>query len=645
MVCEDRRVTGGLLPEQAAAAAPRDNHARLLAGPGTGKTKTIVEHTVNLIRAGVSPSEILCVTFTRAAAAGMRRRMAAVLGEGATTPEVYTLHAFALKVLMQRKVDVGSGKGRARVADDWEERWVVQEDLRELLGETKIKAVQDRLKALSAAWETEPGIPPKVDPELLGALTKDKECYRYVLRSELVFQLYGELGSDDDLLRGAYKHIVVDEYQDLNRCDVAVLDELARRGSVLYVTGDDDQSIYQQLRNAYPDAIRAFVANHPGAADLSLSVCIRCDREIVALAGEVIAQEVARVPKALVPYPTSGPGIVEILTFPDQVAEARAIATLAKKFAEAGVALDQILILLRSDRNGTFSDVIVDAMNAARVSSRVRTPDKSALDTKPGRRLLAHMRLSLDAEDDLAWRAALECGATGIGKAKLGQLHAIAAASGGNFAKAIKAVALDPRSITGGAAVKAEYEAVKARLVNAAAAAPSSLDDIIAAFAAQLPSSSELDAALAELTILASAFLLPDLGDFLNAMAMGKEEEQDVIPNTVNIMTMHKAKGLDACVVFIPAAEEEIIPGGRGGTDEARRLFYVSLTRAKRALFITHAVHRTGAQAFSGIPGRTHSRSSFLRTRGFSTPGTPFASAFVVDPRLLESEDRPAAAL
>ena len=104
-------------------------------------------------------------------------------------------------------------------------------------------------------------------------------------------------------------------------------------------------------------------------------------------------------------------------------------------------------------------------------------------------------------------------------------------------------------------------------------------------------------------------------------------------------MTMHKAKGLDACVVFIPGAEEEIIPGDRGGTDEARRLFYVSLTRAKHALFVTHAVRRTGAQAYSGIPGKTHSRTSFLRARGFSRPGEVFARDFVVDPALLAPED------
>jgi DNA helicase II / ATP-dependent DNA helicase PcrA len=640
VVCDDRKITGGLLPEQAVASVPRTNDARVLAGPGTGKTKTIVEHVVNLIRdAGVAPTEILCLTFTRAAAAGMRRKIGEALSVGVDPPEVYTLHAFALKILMQRRVDVGSGKGRARVADDWEERWVVQEDLKTLLPEAKIKVVQDRLKALAAAWETEPGVPPTVDPNLLGALTRDKERYRYVLRSELVFLLYGELGSDPDLLRAGYKHIVVDEYQDLNKCDVAVLDELGRRGAALYVAGDDDQSIYQQLRHAHPDAIRGFVTNHPGAEDLTLSICIRCDREIVNLATEVISQEVGRAPKTLVPYTTAGPGIVELLTFPEQVPEARAIAALTQKFVDAGVAYDQIMVLLRSDWQGRFSEVILDAMNAIGVPARVRTPDKSALDTKPGRSLLAHMRLSLDTEDDLAWRTALECGRNGVGGKRIADLNALADASGHNFAAAVEVVADDPTKITGGTAVKAEAEAIRAHLTNVAAAVPSGIEATITAFAAELPSSPELTAAVAELIVLASTFLLADLSDFLNAIAMGKDEEQDLIPNTVNIMTMHKAKGLDACVVFVAGAEEEIIPGDRGGTDEARRLFYVSLTRAKRALFVTHAVRRTGAQAYSGVPGRTHSRTSFLRTRGFSKPGTAFARDFVVDVALFETND------
>src|ERR1035437_3891873 len=124
MVCEDHDV-GGLLSEQAMAAAHRGGDARLLAGPGTGKTRTLVAHVAGLIAAGVPANEILCLTFTRAAAASFRKKVSDRLGPDVAGPEVYTLHAFALKVLMQRRVDLGSGRGRARVAADWEERFVV----------------------------------------------------------------------------------------------------------------------------------------------------------------------------------------------------------------------------------------------------------------------------------------------------------------------------------------------------------------------------------------------------------------------------------------------------------------------------------------------------------------------------------------
>lgn len=639
MACEDRRIVGGLLPEQAAASVSGANDARLLAGPGTGKTKTIVEHVAHLIRRGVQPAEVLCVTFTRAAAAGMRRKIGEALGPGVAAPDVYTLHAYALKTLMQRRVNLGSGKGRVRVADDWEERWVVQEDLRDLLGGVKIKDVRDRLKALAAAWETDPGVPPTIDPQLLGALDRDKARYRYVLRAELVFALYNELGSDPNLLRGAYQHVVVDEYQDLNKCDVAVLDEIGDRGAVLYVAGDDDQSIYQQLRHAHPDAIRSFVASHTGGEDLSLSVCIRCDREIVKLATEVIEQEVGRVPKNLAPYTTAGPGILELVSFPTQFEEAAGIAALSKRFVDAGVPYDDILVLLRSDWQGRFSDPIVDAMNAIGIPARVRTPDKSALDSNAGRSLLAHLRLSLDQTDDLAWRTALERGKNGVGDQKISDLHALVDSIGTTFVGAIEAVEADPSRISGGAAVKAEAGKIRVRLATVAAGAPPDLAGIVKAFCSELPGSADLAAAEGELLILASTFLVDDLADFLNAIAMGKDEEQDLIPNTVNIMTMHKAKGLDACVVFIPAAEEEIMPGERDSRDEARRLLYVSITRAKRALFVTHAVRRTGAQSHSGVPGKTHSRTSFLRSRGPSRPGQDFVRTFVVDPFLLGPQD------
>lgn len=635
MVCEAREL-GGSLKEQAEGAGHQGADARLLAGPGTGKTWTLIEHVVGLVGDGWAPSQILCLTFTRAAAAGFRKKVTAALGAGADLPEVSTLHAFALRQLMKRRANLGSGKGRARVADDWEERFVVREDLARLLG-TNITDVKKRLAALSAAWETEPGVIPTVDPALLGALQEDKGRYRYVLRSELVFDLHREMGSDLGMLAGDYREVVVDEYQDLNRCDVAVIDELGQRGARLFVAGDDDQSIYEQLRHAHPQAIRDFVTTHAGSADLRLGICVRCDGDIISLAKEVIAGEPGRAAKALDPHPSAGLGIVELLSFPNQFAEARGIAQLAAKFVDAGVPRDQIMVLLRSDFQGRMSEVIFNALQDARVASVVRTADKSSLGSDAGRTLLAHLRLNLDADDDLAWRSVLDCTNNGVGTRTIEAIEAVGDGASTTFAGALTAVATTPSLIARGNQVKAVVDEVKARLTSVVASALVDVEETIEAFHALLPASPDLDAARDELVGLARSYAsVSDLAEFLTAIALKKEEEQALVPDTVNVMTMHKAKGLDACVVFVAAEEEEMYLRDPGGRNEARRLFYVSITRARHALFITHAVARTGLQARLGanVTGPRR-RTSFLLTRGASRPGARFAEDFVVDPSLL----------
>ncbi len=124
-----------------------------------------------------------------------------------------------------------------------------------------------------------------------------------------------------------------------------------------------------------------------------------------------------------------------------------------------------------------------------------------------------------------------------------------------------------------------------------------------------------------------------DLAELLGQVSLRREQEQEAIrPNTVNIMSMHKAKGLDACVVIVAALDEELMPGPNN-RDEERRLLYVSLTRARHALFVTHARRRTGQQAQSGIHTRyPHSRTSFLNASGLTArAGREFAGAFTPD--------------
>jgi DNA helicase-2/ATP-dependent DNA helicase PcrA len=347
MVACAQRDIGGSLPEQIRAAAHRGGNARLLAGPGTGKTRTIVELVTSPISSSdAQVDEILCLTFTRAAAAGLRSKVRRALGTG-VEPHVYTLHGFALRQLMARHANTGAGTARPRIADDWEERHIILEDLKKSLPAARIKDVRRRLKDLAAAWETRPEDDPATthpDAEFVGALGQHKRQYGYILRSELVYLLKQTLDQDPGFrFTGDYKWVIVDEYQDLNRCDIAVIDQIAARGALLFVAGDDDQSIYQVLRHAHPDGIREFIATH-GAADLRLATCVRCDRRIIDVATSVIRQEVGRTPKALDPHVTAGDGLVESLYFEGGPGEATGIAALTDKFIRAGIAPHEVLI-------------------------------------------------------------------------------------------------------------------------------------------------------------------------------------------------------------------------------------------------------------------------------------------------------------
>ncbi|MBE3133987.1 MAG: UvrD-helicase domain-containing protein, partial [Acidobacteria bacterium] len=181
-----------LLREQRTAARHTGNHARLLAGPGTGKTLTLTRHVCYLVEAqNVSPDEILAVTFTRAAARELRQRVQAELGAGAS-PRISTLHSFALRQLLRNARLMTALPQPLRIADDWEERQIILEDLKALLTLDTIKNTRKLLNELSADWQSliadeddwERRFP---DPRFLAAWQEHRTVYGYALRAELVY--------------------------------------------------------------------------------------------------------------------------------------------------------------------------------------------------------------------------------------------------------------------------------------------------------------------------------------------------------------------------------------------------------------------------------------------------------------------------
>jgi len=600
----------GLSSEQQAVAKHIGSHGRLLAGPGTGKTRTMTGRVAYLIEEQHVPArEILALTFTRAAASELKNRVAALLEEQGV-PQVSTLHSFALRSILQ------SGAGNRlpspiRIADDYEERWIIEEDIKRILNLDRVDQARDLIARLSADWETlaadahdwEQRFP---DPQFLGAWKEHRTIYGYTLRAELVYQLKRALEEGAVELSDSPKHVLVDEYQDLNSCDLSIVRSLARSGAELYVAGDDDQSIYG-FRYADPGGIRRFISEYEGAADLSLTECYRCGQNILAIAQFVAAQDTRRVQKPLAPCRDSSPGEVHLLRFGDYDREALGIAAITRWLVNIRrIPIDRILVLVRSDKYQRFSDPIRVAFEAEELPAATVEDPLVVLESDNGRIFLSLLRLMTNPTDSLAWRDLIGHRDNHLGMQAISSIYEVARSRGITFYETLPLVAETPSLISRqGWQVRNEYEAVSGELgrLTEEYKRRENLLDFTSWMLSEFLAVEGMDGILEVIHDVISENAVTSIENLLHGLTTPiRDAEQVRVGGKVNIMTMHQAKGLDADAVFVVAAEDEYIPGRAEGSsiDDERRLLYVSLTRARSYLYITHCTRRTGGQKHTG---------------------------------------------
>jgi DNA helicase-2/ATP-dependent DNA helicase PcrA len=401
-------------------------------------------------------------------------------------------------------------------------------------------------------------------------------------------------------------HLLVDEYQDLNRCDLAVIRAFAARGAELYVAGDDDQSIYG-FRYAHPEGIRRFNQDYARSVSLTLERCRRCAAPILDIARFVAELDPRRVPKAIVPAYDDQVGLVRILRFAEQEEEAEGIARLCQwLITTQGCPANGILILMRLDTDQKLSSVLRIYLNHYGIPAQTVVDPLSPLDEPAGRELLCALRLLVNPEDHLAWRVWLKVRKNRISDGILKSVYDLARQERITYTAIL-------RRIHNGS-TRLPY--VGKRLTNA-------VDDLLDVL-------NQLEGVAADgweaQVLMAAQILIPDgekregilsllwtVRDETEADSLEKllrvlqvslgAREQEVAKDEVRLMTMHQAKGLTARAVVIAGAEDEFIPGRSAGTpleDDERRLLYVSLTRAQQFLFTTHCDQRTESQGYMG---------------------------------------------
>jgi DNA helicase-2/ATP-dependent DNA helicase PcrA len=605
--------------QQAVIDHPSGQHGRLLAGPGTGKSATVIRLLLRLGEDGVRGR---LLTFTRAATNELKEKVAEH-PEELSSPS--TIHSFAIATLLSNPGASGLPEP-IRLADDWEWRELIREHLSDLMG-CGVGLVDRARAEMASNWESlepieDPDLPDEIRNRFAGIWEHHRTIFGYSLLAELPFRLLRALQDHPELQLGDWHLLVVDEYQDLNQCDLSMLQELTHRGRHLVAAGDDDQSIYS-FRRAHPVGIRRFVAeDYPDAADYSLSISQRCATSILTWARHVIEGLPGRPSRpALTPGPHCPPGEARYLQFDNWNQEADGAARLAKWLIDAqGISPEDIAIMFRTNRYDRWSGPLADRLAAHEIPVVDTGEVDEMLDEPTNRRLLAVARLVVNVEDSLAWWTLLHL-TVGIGASIRNHFYDAAGDGHTRFASRLLTEYNDGFPDLS-AAQRQRVDAVVRpvmELVNDVELSNVDLGDHgwgtwLAEGAARFGGCEERFAELL-MEIDTVVERSDGLGRYLGQVQpVGNDIRSGRSAGAVRLMRMASSKGLTVRAAIVVGVEEGVVPLADRDPGEERRLLYVAMTRATEFLFLTWSSRRVGPTARTGAAkvGQARNRSPLL---------------------------------
>ncbi len=382
-------------------ASETNNRVRVVAGPGTGKSFAMKRRVARLLEEGVAPSRILPVTFTRVAAEDLHRELVGMDVPGCDELEGTTLHRLCLRRLSRQAVLAATGR-HARPLNQFEVEPMIADLMRNGRGKRVVRKLQ---AAYEAAWarlqQEEPGHAVVAEDAAFQAeLLAWLRFHEAMLIGEVVPLFFDFLSANPAANeRSEYSHILVDEYQDLNKAEQGVIRLLSTTADVCIV-GDDDQSIYS-FKHAHPDGIREWINDNPDAADIGLEGCRRCPTRVVEMARSLIAHNGNRPERRqLDPMPANGVGDVRIIQYGTLDAEVGGVSQLVSQFVADGVPPGDILVLAQSKAVGT---PIFEAIAGAGVAVRSEYTE-AELNSLDAQRAFALLKLLDDRGDRVALR-------------------------------------------------------------------------------------------------------------------------------------------------------------------------------------------------------------------------------------------------
>jgi DNA helicase II / ATP-dependent DNA helicase PcrA len=610
-----------LNPEQRRAAETIEGPVLIFAGAGSGKTRTLTYRLAHMVReCGVSPEQILAVTFTNKAANELKERIGSLIGGQAKGLWVGTFHSICARILRQEGEAIGIAPNFS-IYDDSDQMAIVKEALSVLDGDSddkysaseilnRISRAKNELLDVQGYQRTRKGVLDEMAQRVYSHYQQRLRANQALDFDDLLMRAVELLETKPAVLRRLQerlRYVLVDEYQDINHAQYRLIQLLGGAAGNVCVVGDDDQSIYG-WRGANVGIILAFETDYPNCRAIKLEQNYRSTKRILSCAYEVIRRNSARAPKELWTENHEGDKVVLYQAVSEDEEAEWVVSVIAAQVRCGNARPGDYAILYRTNAmSRQFEDKLLERGVPYEIVGGLRFYDRAVV-----RDAIAFLRTLSNPADGMSLRRVINKPARGIGAKSLSALDRLAHREEISLLEAC-ARAPEAEGLTDRAIVAAlDFHQVMQRLhelvdrtplphfVRQVLESTGYLPALVNAEKAEGRSQAD---DLGELITVASKFAerRPDatLGTFLEHIALISDIDQaDNMGSCVSLLTLHSAKGLEFPIVFMVGLEEGVFPHERSMGDEfqleeERRLCYVGITRAERMLYLSGAASRT----------------------------------------------------
>lgn len=608
----------GLNDKQKEAVLATDGPCLVIAGAGSGKTKVLTHKIAYDIESGIKPWNILAITFTNKAANEMKERIEKLIGDAAKDLWMGTFHSICVRIL-RRYIDRIGYKTDFVIFDTSDQKTLIKECLKTLKVDDKIFTDRGVLSEISNG-KNEMLEPKAYGVKYAGDFRKKTigeiyELYQRRLRENnaidfddiinFTIKILSENPDVLDYYTEKFKYILVDEYQDTNKAQFTLVSLLASKYGNVTAVGDNDQGIYS-FRGADISNILNFERDFPGTKIIKLEQNYRCTGNILKAANAVIKHNENKYDKKLWTENEEG-HLPCIYCGEDEYDEGRYIVEQINhlKTEEYYKNSDFTILYRMNAQSRAIEDILMREGIPYKVIGGLKFYERKEI-----KDIIAYLRLIHNSADNLSLKRIINEPKRGIGKTSIEQIQEISDKTGNSMYEIIRnaqeygltRVFSNSRDFI----EQIEYLKSKKDELKISDLIKETLNKTGYTKALENENSVEAETRIENLEeFLTVAIEFEEesadntLAEFLENITLSSDidgmEDQD---NSITLMTLHSAKGLEFPVVFLVGMEEGIFPGYKTigepqALEEERRLFYVGITRAKQYLYLTCAKHRT----------------------------------------------------